>query len=75
MCFDRRVMVPDIPKAEMHQNFPDNVRLFNKVDDIHDALASRAKEGIDIINLLNQPGPAFSHGAGGRTGSINAGTA
>ena len=40
--FDRRIMVPDIPDVYMRQNSPNDVRLFDKGDDLHGALAFRA---------------------------------
>jgi hypothetical protein len=63
-CFDRRVMVPDIPKIQMHQDFTDHGRFLDKRDDLHGPLTFGTKQGIHMINLLDQPGPVLPKRAG-----------
>jgi hypothetical protein len=41
----------------MIEDIPDDRRIFDAADDPHDALALRANQGIDLVDLLNQPGP------------------
>ena len=43
----------------MRENIPDNLRIFDEADDAHDTLAFGTDQGIDLINLLNQPCPIF----------------
>lgn len=52
-------MIPDIPEIQMHQNFTDNVRFFNKGYNLHDPLTLGAQQGVHLINLLDQAGFAW----------------
>ena len=43
----------------MFQDGLDDLLVFDDADDLHAFLALRAGQGIDLVNLLNQPGPVF----------------
>ena len=44
----------------MLQNGLDDLPILDGADDPHGSPAFRANQWIDLIDLLNQPGPAFS---------------
>ena len=43
----------------MVQDGSDGLPVFNEADDAHDSPTLRAGQGIDLVNLLNQPGPVL----------------
>ena len=43
----------------MLQNGIDDLLILDRADDPHDSPTFRTSESIDLINFLNQPGPAF----------------
>jgi hypothetical protein len=59
MFFNRRVMVTDIPKIQIHQDFPDHGRFLDKGYDLLGSPALGTKQGIHMINLLYQPSPVL----------------
>ena len=65
---DRRVMDfrrrpgPDEPDAQVIEDGPDHRKVFDADDDPHGALALRTDQGIDFVDLLYQPRPAFPEG-------------
>ena len=43
----------------MFQDSLDELPIFDEADDLHDSLTIRTGQGIDVVDLLNQPGPVF----------------
>jgi len=49
----------DKPQPQVFQDRLDGLPVFNEADDPHDSPTLRAGEGIDLVYLLNQPGPVL----------------
>jgi hypothetical protein len=49
----------DEPEAKMLQNGIDDLPILNGADDPHGSSTFRANERSDLIDFLNQTGPAF----------------
>lgn len=43
----------------MFQDGQDDLPVFNEADDLHDSPTLRKGQGIDLVDLLNQPGPVL----------------
>ena len=56
----RGIMVPCFPQIKMSQNLFNNTRLFYKRDHSHLTVAPRTNQRIDIVDLLDKPGPILS---------------
>jgi hypothetical protein len=61
------------PKGEMLQAAFDDLLIFDEADDLHGATAFWTNQGIDLVDLADQPGPAFPESGGGLSDSIRAG--
>jgi len=57
----------------MVQDGLDDHLILDETDDAHDASAFGANQGIDFVDFLNQPGPAFTACRRGFVGFDNAG--
>ena len=44
----------------MFQDGLDDLPVFDETNDSHDSPTLRASQGVDLVNLLNQPGPVLS---------------
>lgn len=59
--------------AEMLQDGFDDILLFDETDDPHSAIAFWTNQGIDLVDLADQPGPAFPENGGALSDSIRQG--
>ena len=53
-----------LPQVQMAEDLADHLRLLDPGDDLHFAAAVGTSQGIDFIDLLEQPGPATTTLAG-----------
>ena len=59
-----RIVVPCVPQIKVSQNFLYNFAIFNETYYTHFALTFWADKGINVVNLLDQPGPILTESTG-----------
>jgi len=49
----------DEPQPQVFQDGLDDLPVFDEADDLHDSSTLRTGQGIDLVDLLDQPGPVL----------------